>query len=111
MPGAAACRSRPTFSPRSTTERSARATLDVFETEPLPATSPLWAIPKVTITPHNSAISDEDAVGRFVLRQIERHERGPALRDAGRTSPALLSRWPMPRAIALTGGDAHGHTK
>jgi len=52
------------------------ATLDVFETEPLPASSPLWAHPLVTITPHNSAISDEDAVGRFVLRQIERHERG-----------------------------------
>lgn len=52
------------------------ATLDVFETEPLPAESPLWSHPRVTITPHNSAISDEDAVGRFVLRQIERHEKG-----------------------------------
>ena len=52
------------------------ATLDVFETEPLPAASPLWNHPRVTITPHNSAISDEDAVGRFVLRQVERAERG-----------------------------------
>ena len=52
------------------------ATLDVFEVEPLPASSPLWRHPKVTITPHNSAISDEDAVGRFVLAQIERHEQG-----------------------------------
>ncbi len=52
------------------------ATLDVFETEPLPATSPLWSHPAITITPHNSAISDEDAVGRFVLRQIDRCERG-----------------------------------
>jgi glyoxylate/hydroxypyruvate reductase A len=52
------------------------ATLDVFETEPLAASSRLWGHPRVTITPHNSAISDEDAVGRFVLRQIERHERG-----------------------------------
>ena len=52
------------------------ATLDVFETEPLPATSPLWRHPAVTVTPHNSAISDEDAVGRFVLRQIERFEQG-----------------------------------
>jgi glyoxylate/hydroxypyruvate reductase len=51
-------------------------TLDVFETEPLPASSPLWNHPKVTVTPHNSAISDEEAVGRFVLRQVERHERG-----------------------------------
>jgi glyoxylate/hydroxypyruvate reductase A len=42
----------------------------------LPASSPLWSHPKVTVTPHNSAISDEEAVGRFVLRQVERHERG-----------------------------------
>jgi len=52
------------------------ATLDVFETEPLPASSPLWSHPKVTVTPHNAAVSDEEAVGRFVLRQVERHERG-----------------------------------
>ncbi|MDQ0392298.1 2-hydroxyacid dehydrogenase [Labrys monachus] len=52
------------------------ATLDVFESEPLPPESPLWLHPNVTISPHNSSISDEEAVGRFVLRQVERHERG-----------------------------------
>jgi glyoxylate/hydroxypyruvate reductase A len=52
------------------------ATLDVFETEPLPVESPLWTHPRVTVTPHNSAISDEEAVGRFILRQIARHEQG-----------------------------------
>ena len=33
----------------------AGATLDVFRTEPLPATHPFWKHPKITVTPHTSA--------------------------------------------------------
>ena len=54
----------------------AGATLDVFATEPLPATSPLWAHPNVTVTPHNAAASDPRALVANVLRQIERFEAG-----------------------------------
>jgi len=54
----------------------AGATLDVFPTEPLPATSPLWTHPKVTITPHNAAASDPHALVANILRQIERFEDG-----------------------------------
>ena len=54
----------------------AGATLDVFAREPLPVTSPLWRHPKVTITPHNAAFSDPQALAAGVLRQIERFEAG-----------------------------------
>ena len=54
----------------------AGATLDVFPTEPLPATSPLWTHPKVTVTPHSAAASDPNALVANILRQIERFEAG-----------------------------------
>jgi glyoxylate/hydroxypyruvate reductase len=52
----------------------AGATLDVFPTEPLPAESPLWSHPKVTITPHNAAASDPHALTVNILGQIDRFE-------------------------------------
>jgi phosphoglycerate dehydrogenase-like enzyme len=36
----------------------AGAGLDVFATEPLPATSPLWSLPNAVITPHLGGLSD-----------------------------------------------------
>lgn len=57
------------------------ATLDVFATEPLPADSPLWRHPGVTITPHNAATSDPDAVAGAIAAQIRRHEAGEPWRD------------------------------
>ncbi|QIG48843.1 glyoxylate/hydroxypyruvate reductase A [Nordella sp. HKS 07] len=52
------------------------ATLDVFETEPLPEASPFWSHPKVTVTPHMAADSDPDTISAYVLRQIRRHQAG-----------------------------------
>ncbi len=55
------------------------ATLDVFNKEPLPEASPLWAHPKVTLTPHAAADSDPETICRYVHQQIMRFENGEAL--------------------------------
>jgi glyoxylate/hydroxypyruvate reductase len=59
----------------------AGATLDVFETEPLPPESPLWSHPRVTVTPHNAAATAPSALARNILDQIERFEAGEPLQN------------------------------
>jgi glyoxylate/hydroxypyruvate reductase A len=57
------------------------ATLDVFNQEPLPASSPLWRHPKIIITPHNAADSDPEAISDAVAAQILDYEAGKPLRN------------------------------
>jgi glyoxylate/hydroxypyruvate reductase A len=60
----------------------AGATLDVFSQEPLQPDSPLWAHPKVTITPHNAGDISPRVFAPRVIAQIERFERGLPLENA-----------------------------
>jgi phosphoglycerate dehydrogenase-like enzyme len=67
------------------TGRLAGAYLDTFVDEPLPAASPLWTLPSVWISPHNSAASrghEARVVDGFVLH-LEAW-----LRTAGQASPS-----------------------
>jgi glyoxylate/hydroxypyruvate reductase A len=52
------------------------ATLDVFVEEPLPAASPLWAMPNVLITPHLASITIPEQAARDVAESIRRVGRG-----------------------------------
>jgi glyoxylate/hydroxypyruvate reductase len=57
----------------------AGAALDVFPQEPLPADSPLWTHPKVTVTPHNAGDVSPRAIVADISRQIGRFENGEPL--------------------------------
>lgn len=50
------------------------AALDVFATEPLPATSPFWELPNVLVSPHMSAdfVGWLDALADVFLRNLDR---------------------------------------
>ncbi|HEX6120045.1 MAG TPA: glyoxylate/hydroxypyruvate reductase A [Dongiaceae bacterium] len=55
------------------------ATLDVFETEPLPDDHPFWSTERLYITPHNASITDPRSAAWRIARQIERFEAGERL--------------------------------
>lgn len=55
------------------------ASLDVFEVEPLPATSPLWDIENCYITPHIAAISNVTTGVGYFSQIIRDHEAGKPL--------------------------------
>lgn len=52
--------------------------LDVFETEPLPAESPLWADSRVMISPHISGMTTTDGASAGFLECLAALERGEA---------------------------------
>ena len=59
------------------------AGLDVFDPEPLPAEDPLWDLPNVIISPHNSGSADSTTrrVAEIFLDNLERFVAGRELRN------------------------------
>lgn len=52
------------------------AMLDVFSREPLPAASPLWAHPRVAMTPHIAAVTRPQEAIAYIAGTISQLERG-----------------------------------
>ncbi|OYU47757.1 MAG: glyoxylate/hydroxypyruvate reductase A [Rhizobiales bacterium PAR1] len=52
------------------------AVLDVTDPEPLPKGHPLWAHPRVIITPHAASMTRPETAVDFVLETIRRHHQG-----------------------------------
>ncbi len=66
--------------------RLASATLDVFREEPLPAAHPFWHHPRVSVTPHASAVTLMEPAIAQIAKRILQLERGMAV--AGAVEPA-----------------------
>lgn len=54
------------------TRRELYAVLDVFEEEPLPPESPLWSLPGLRLSPHNSFVGEGNGerLGRLILENL-----------------------------------------
>lgn len=61
------------------TGQIAGATLDVFEQEPLPADHPLWSHPRVTVTPHISAVTLTHSCAAQIAENYKRMKAGHPL--------------------------------
>ncbi|MFC5068667.1 2-hydroxyacid dehydrogenase [Flaviflagellibacter deserti] len=59
--------------------RIAEATLDVFQTEPLPADDVLWTLPNVLITPHLASIALPSSAAPQIAENIRRVRIGEKL--------------------------------
>ncbi len=59
----------------------AYATLDVFQSEPLPPASPFWSHPKVTVTPHNASDTNAESSADGLIEGMREAEAGRPLKN------------------------------
>lgn len=55
------------------------AVLDVFTTEPLPATHPLWHTPGVVVTPHMASSAAYNSIAQQIIENMRRLDAGEPL--------------------------------
>jgi phosphoglycerate dehydrogenase-like enzyme len=70
------------------------ALLDVHDTEPLPADSPLWTVERLWITPHCAFRYPEETrdLSRLIIDNLIRFESGRELRNLVSRDPLLTGR-------------------
>ena len=66
---------------------------DVFVPEPLPKESKLWSHPKVTVTPHNSAVTQPDDVVDAFAANLERYEQAAPEEGGGTAALKNVFDW------------------
>ncbi|SFF61764.1 glyoxylate/hydroxypyruvate reductase A [Duganella sp. CF458] len=73
--------SEPDLLPLIKSSHIAGATLDVFRNEPLPAQHPFWMEPRITITPHISALTLRRESLEQMVGKMRQHARGEEVAD------------------------------
>ena len=62
------------------------ATLDVFRVEPLPTDHPFWAHPRITVTPHISAVTNPRTATTALVETLRLVEAGATVREVDRAA-------------------------
>ncbi len=57
------------------------ASLDVFEKEPLPKSSPLWKFPNVTVTPHIGSLTVADTAVKYMYKKYQQYKKNGKIKN------------------------------